>query len=95
MTVGSEDDRIGALPMDPFGLLQVPLVGTMVDATLDTLGDAAAAVRRRSRAAARPSCAGRLASRCFRFTVLAGLGHKYPEGAAREFWRFFRTHPLS
>ena len=47
MTVGSEDDRIGALPMDPFGLLQVPLVGTMVDATLDTLGVAAAAVRRR------------------------------------------------
>ena len=38
MTVGSEDDRIGALPMDPFDLLQVPLVGTMVDATLETLG---------------------------------------------------------
>ena len=23
----------------------------------------------------------------FRFTVIDGLGHKYPEGAAREFWR--------
>ena len=90
MTVGSRDDRIGALPMDPFGLLQVPLVGTMVDATLDTFGTPrrpfAVISRRRSTELRWPG---------FRFTVLAGLDHHYPDGAAREFWRFFRARSLT
>ncbi len=94
MTVGSEDDRIGALPMDPFGLLQVPLVGTMVDATLDTLG-----IPRRPFGviSSRRSTELRWPARepVFRFTVLAGLDHHYPDGAAREFWRFFRASSLT
>ena len=94
MTVGSEDDRIGALPMDPFGLLAVPLVGTMVDATLDTWG-----IPRRpfGVVSTRRTTTLRWPARepGFRFTVLAGLGHKYPEGAAREFWRFFRASSLT
>ncbi len=89
MTTGSRDDRIGDLPMDPFRLLQVPLVGTMVDATLDTFGTPrrpfAAISRRRSTELRWPG---------FRFTVIAGLDHKYPDAAPREFWRFFRGHPL-
>jgi polyhydroxybutyrate depolymerase len=89
MTVGSRDDRIGDLPMDPFGLLQVPLVNTIVDATLDTLGvprrPFAAISRRRSTELRWPG---------FRFTVIAGLDHHYPDAAPREFWRFFRAHPL-
>ncbi len=90
MTVGSRDDRIGALPMDPVGLLRVPLVGTMVDATLDTFGTPrrpfTVISRRRSTELRWPG---------FRFTVLAGLDHHYPDGAAREFWRFFRARSLT
>jgi polyhydroxybutyrate depolymerase len=90
MTVGSRDDRIGALPMDPVRLLQVPLVATMVDATLDTFGTPrrpfAVISRRRSTELRWPG---------FRFTVIKGLGHHYPEGAAREFWRFFRARSLT
>ena len=29
-----------------------------------------------------------------RFTMIAGLGHKYPDTAAQEFWRFFTQHRL-
>jgi hypothetical protein len=93
MTVGSRDDRIGALPMDPFGLLQVPLAATMVNATLDTFGVpqrpfGVVSTRRTTELRWPPR------DPAFRFTVIKGLGHKYPEGAAREFWSFFRAHPL-
>ncbi|HEX6026364.1 MAG TPA: hypothetical protein VFZ00_30495 [Solirubrobacter sp.] len=90
MTAGSRDDRIGDLPMDPFRLLRVPLVGTMVDATLDTFGTPrrpfGVIARRGSTELRWPD---------FRFTVIRGLDHHYPDGAARKFWRFFRANPLS
>jgi len=100
LTVGTVDDRIlgqtglEELPLDPLGLLSVPAVGTIVDAHLATAGLArrpfSVLSRRRSTALRWPGT-GRAV---FRFTALAGLDHHYPEGAAGEFWNFFRTHPL-
>jgi hypothetical protein len=72
-------------------------IATIVDAHLDTLGLArrpfGVVSRRRSTT---------LSWRTFRFSVLEGLGHHYPNGnrlsagfrAAPAFWRFFRAHPL-
>jgi polyhydroxybutyrate depolymerase len=97
LTVGSRDDRVLALtaldelPMDPFALLSVPVVGAMVDAHLDTLGiprrPFAAISRRRSTTLRWPGDR-------FRFTIIRDLGHTYPDAAPREFWRFFQAHPL-
>ena len=97
LTVGSLDDRVLALtalpelPLDPFALLSVPVIGAMVDAHLDTLG-----IPRRPFAAIsrRGSTTLRWPGDRFRFTVIDGLGHTYPEAAPREFWRFFQAHPL-
>jgi hypothetical protein len=58
----------------------------------------AALLRRRSTALRWPATG----SPVFRFSVLAGVGHHYPNGnalsngfrAAPEFWAFFRSHPL-
>jgi polyhydroxybutyrate depolymerase len=97
MTVGSLDDRVLALtnlpelPLDPFALLSVPVIGAMVDAHLDTLG-----IPRRPFAAIsrRGSTTLRWPGDRFRFTVIDGLEHTYPDAAPREFWRFFQAHPL-
>jgi polyhydroxybutyrate depolymerase len=99
-TVGSLDDRVlertglDELPLDPFALVSNPVLGAGLDTHLDTLGIPRrpfAAISRRGSTSLRWPPAG---APVFRFSVIAGLGHSYPDGAAREFWSFFRTHPL-
>ena len=59
-------------------------------------------LRRGARSRSAPSCAGPPPTRVFRFTMLDGVRHQYPNGrnnpagfaAAPEFWRFFAEHPL-
>jgi polyhydroxybutyrate depolymerase len=96
--LGSLDDRVlgrldpplPELPMNPRRILANPVLGDHLDAALDTLG-----------LAHRPSAA-RLTRRTttirwgslFRFTMIAGLGHNYPDDAAERFWAFFSRHRL-
>jgi polyhydroxybutyrate depolymerase len=103
LTVGSRDDRVLAqtgraeLPLAPLRLLRVRPIATIVDAHLATLG-----LARRPFGALSRRGSTTLSWRTFRFSVLEGLGHHYPNGnrrsagfrAAPVFWRFFRGHPL-
>lgn len=100
-TLGSLDDRVLAkldpplaeLPLDPVEILTNPVLDGYLDVALDTLGldhgrysviaeDGSTSFRWPG---VRP---------LFRFTMLDGLGHRYPDGAAEEFWRFFTQHRL-
>jgi len=96
---GSKDDRLledtglEELPLDPAEILSSPVVGPFIDAHLDTLNldpaDVGATTRPRSTLLRWPP-----ADPTFKFRMIRGLGHKYPDGAAREFWKFFRANPL-
>ena len=100
-TLGSLDDRVLAkqdpplteLPMNPRRILANPVLGAYLDAALETLGlergPAAVVVRRGTTSFRWPPRRPLL-----RFTMIAGLEHSYPEGAAREFWSFFTQHRL-
>ncbi len=108
LAVGSLDDRVAALtglpelPLNPSDLFALPPIASLLDAHLTTLGLAprpfAALSRRRSTSIRWPGTG----EPTLRFSVLAGVGHHYPNGnalsagfrAAPEFWAFFRRHPL-
>jgi polyhydroxybutyrate depolymerase len=107
MSVGTRDDRILALtglpelPLDPVDVLTQPVLDAAIERHLATLGlDPArygASTDGRHTELRWPA-----ADPAFRFLLLGGLGHKYPNGrnnpggfaAAPEFWRFFAAHPL-
>jgi hypothetical protein len=94
------------LPLDPLRLLTVPIVARTVSAQLGTLGldadDFGTVGRRHSTSFRWPATGTGSGGALFRFGMLAGLHHNYPNGrnnpagfaAAPEFWRFFRSHPL-
>jgi polyhydroxybutyrate depolymerase len=108
-TIGSLDDRalarldppLAELPLDPGDILDNPSLAAHLDVALDTLGldhdlYGAAALPHSAHLrwpAARP---------LFRYAVLEGLVHRYPNGtnnphgfaAAPEFWDFFTRHRL-
>jgi polyhydroxybutyrate depolymerase len=108
-TIGSLDDRalarldppLAELPLDPGDILDNPSLDAHLDVALDTLGldhdlYGAAALPHSGHLrwpAARP---------LFRYAVLEGLEHRYPNGtnnphgfaAAPEFWDFFTEHRL-
>ena len=100
-TLGSLDDRVLAkldpplpeLPLNPRRILANPVLGAYLDVALETLGldrsPSAVVVRRGSTSFRWPPRRPRL-----RFTMIAGLGHTYPDAAAQEFWRFFTQHRL-
>jgi polyhydroxybutyrate depolymerase len=107
MSLGTRDDRVLALtglaelPLDPVDVLAQPVLDGAIERHLATLG-------------LDPSRYGALTDGqhtelrwpatdpAFRFVLLGGLGHKYPNGrnnpagfsAAPEFWRFFEANPL-
>jgi polyhydroxybutyrate depolymerase len=107
MTVGTRDDRILALtglpelPLDPVDVLTQPVLDAAIERHLVTLGLNPA----RYGALAEPDhteLRWPAVDPVFRFAVLGGLGHSYPNGrnnpagfkAAPEFWRFFAANPL-
>ena len=115
LVAGTLDDRILAhtgppplteLPLGPLALLREPVVGTTVDNHLATLGLdrnlVGTAALPDSTAFRWPAVGEGPGGGVFRFSVLAGLEHKYPHvgnndagfEAAPEFWEFFRTHRL-
>ncbi len=107
MSLGTRDDRVLALtglaelPLDPVDILTQPVIAAQLETHLATLGldpDRYGASALPLRTELRwPSADPR-----FRFTMLDGVRHQYPNGrnnpagfaAAPEFWRFFAEHPL-
>ena len=115
LTAGTLDDRILAqtgppplaeLPLNPFALLREPVVASTVSAQLDTLGLDhglfGTLARERSTEFRWPATGAGPGGGVFRFAMLRGLRHRYPNGdnnpagfaAAPEFWEFFRDHRL-
>ena len=115
LVAGALDDRILAqtgppplteLPLDPASLLAEPVVDSTLDAHLATLGldeQLYGALALPDSTAFRwPALGEGPGGGVFRFSLLAGLRHKYPHArnndagfeAAPEFWEFFRTHRL-
>jgi poly(3-hydroxybutyrate) depolymerase len=116
LTVGTLDDRVLAqtgpppltqLPLDPLALLTEPVIESTIGAHLATVGldprDFGVLGGPRSTSFRWPATGTGTGGALFRFAVLDGLQHKYPNGgnnpagfeAAPEFWDFFRTHRLS
>jgi polyhydroxybutyrate depolymerase len=116
LTVGTLDDRVLAqtgppplaqLPLDPLALLAEPVITSTLGAHVATVGldprDFGVLGSRRSTAFRWPATGTGQDGALFRFAVLDGLSHKYPNGrnnpagfaAAPEFWDFFQTHRLS
>jgi polyhydroxybutyrate depolymerase len=107
MSLGTRDDRILAqagldeLPLDPVDILTQPVLDAQIEIQLATLGldpsRYGAAARGSSTELRWPA-----ADPLFRFTMLGGVGHHYPNGgrksagfrAAPAFWRFFAANPL-
>jgi polyhydroxybutyrate depolymerase len=107
MSLGTRDDRVLALtglatlPLDPVEILTQPVLDAELELHLAALGldpaHYAATARPRLTELAWPATDPR-----FRFTMLGGVRHQYPNGrnnpagfaAAPEFWRFFAEHPL-
>lgn len=112
LSLGARDDRVlaltglAALPLDPVEILTQPLLGATIGAHVAMLGldPSLYGARERPRFTALrwPAVGAGPGGAVFRFTMLAGLGHKYPNGrnnpagfaAAPEFWEFFAAHPL-
>jgi poly(3-hydroxybutyrate) depolymerase len=94
--LGSLDDRVLAktdldeLPLDPRRILANPVLGAFLDAALATL---ALSPRPTATAVTRRTTTIRWGGR-FRFTMIDGLDHHYPDDAARRFWAFFTQHHL-
>jgi poly(3-hydroxybutyrate) depolymerase len=94
------------LPLDPLQLLAEPIVRSTLGAHLGTLGldatDLGTVGRPHSTAFRWPATGTGADGALFRFAMLEGLRHKYPNAgnnplgfeAAPEFWRFFASHPL-
>jgi len=112
MSVGTRDDGVLAhtglaeLPLDPLAILSEPVLGAAIDTHLTTLGlddRLYGAMARPLYTELRWPAAGTGPDGAvLSFTMLAGLGHSYPNGrnnpagfeAAPEFWRFFAEHAL-
>ena len=115
LTVGTLDDRVLAqtgppplaeLPLNPLALLQEPVIASTIGAHTGTAGldqnDFGVDSNPRSTAFRWPATGTGDDGALFRFTVLAGLGHSYPNErnnpagfeAAPEFWDFFLAHRL-
>ncbi|MET0760732.1 MAG: PHB depolymerase family esterase [Thermoleophilaceae bacterium] len=110
--VGTLDDRVlektglTELPLDPVELLSVPLLSSGIDTHLVSLGldrgDFGASSARHATSFRWPATGSGPDGALFRFSVLGGLRHNYPNDrnnpagfqAAPEFWDFFRAHPL-
>ena len=94
------------LPLDPLALLAEPIIRSTVGAHLGTLGldatDFGTVGRRHSTSFRWPATGTGADGALFRFAMLEGLRHKYPNAgnnpagfeAAPEFWSFFESHPL-
>jgi polyhydroxybutyrate depolymerase len=94
------------LPLNPVELLAEPIVQSTIGAHLGTLGldatDFGTVGRPHSSAFRWPATGSGPDGALFRFGMLEGLRHKYPNAgnnpagfaAAPEFWRFFQSHPL-
>ncbi len=110
-TRGTLDDRVlnqydpplTELPLSPVSILTDPLLGGRINVALDTLGldhdlFSLSAVET-STNFRWPACGN---GPVFRFAMIAGLEHRYPNGAnnldgfaaAPEFWEFFAQHRL-
>ena len=116
LTVGTLDDRVLAqtgpppltrLPLDPLALLAEPVITSTTGAHLATVGldphDFGVLANPRSTAFRWPATGTGGDAALFRFAVLDGLRHNYPNGrnnpagfaAAPEFWAFFQAHRLA
>jgi polyhydroxybutyrate depolymerase len=112
---GTLDDRVlehtgppalTELPLNPVELLAEPIIQSTVAAHLGTLGlqatDFGTVGRRHSTSVRWPATGSGPDGALFRFAMLEGLHHNYPNGrnnpagfaAAPEFWSFFQSHPL-
>jgi predicted esterase len=100
-TVGSLDDRILArmdppiaeLPLGPAQILRNPVLREYIGIALDTLDldeDAYSAIAEPGSTSFRWPGTDPL----FRFSVIEGLDHHYPQAAAAEFGAFFALHRL-
>jgi polyhydroxybutyrate depolymerase len=112
VSVGTRDDRIlegtglAALPLNPVEILTSPVVAPFIRDHLATLGldenQFGAIARRRATTLRWPATGSGPGGAVFQFGMLAGVRHKYPNGAnnpagfeaAPEFWEFFENHPL-
>ena len=100
-TVGTLDDRVleqtdpplTELPLDPVEILANPRLHTYLSNALQTLGldeDLYGVIAQAHSTSFRwPGV-----NPVFRFTMLDGLGHSYPDSAAAEFAAFFAEHRL-
>jgi hypothetical protein len=107
MTAGSRDDRLLALtgltelPLDPVEILTQPVMDQAIERHLATLGLDPARYGALARAHA-TELRWPGTDPAFRFLVLDGVRHRYPNGrnnpagfaVAPEFWEFFTAHPL-
>lgn len=114
-TLGSVDAKILAhtgppplteLPLDPVALLSEPTIGSTRDAQVAALGldenDFGVSAAPHSTSFCWPATGTGPGGALFRFAVLEGVGHQYPNGrnnpagfaSAPEFWAFFHAHPL-
>jgi polyhydroxybutyrate depolymerase len=100
-----EQTGLSELPLNPVELLAEPIVEATIAAHLGTLGldpgDFGTIRRAHSTSLRWPATGTGPDGALFRFAMLEGLRHQYPNGrnnpagfaAAPEFWEFFRTHP--
>ena len=113
LTLGTLDDRVLArtdpplaeLPLDPLEILAQPPLADTIGAQVATAGldtsDFSVVSDPHSTGFRWPPVGSGTDGGLFRFTMLDGLDHHYPNGhnnladfdAAPEFWEFFRTHP--
>jgi poly(3-hydroxybutyrate) depolymerase len=114
-TIGNVDGKIlehtgppplTELPMDPLALLSEPTIGPILDAQARALGldedDFGVTSAPHSTSFRWPAVGTGPGGALFRFGVLEGVGHQYPNGtnnpagfaAAPEFWNFFRANRL-
>jgi poly(3-hydroxybutyrate) depolymerase len=99
VTVGSRDDRVlegtglTELPLDPVEILTSPVVGPFIDGHLATFGldegDFGAVTDARATSLRWPAVGAGPSGALFRFGMMAGVGHRYPDQLVPEFWRFF------
>jgi poly(3-hydroxybutyrate) depolymerase len=102
-TAGTLDDRLLArmdpplteLPLDPVAILTNPVLDGYLSVALQTLGldqDRYGVLAEPHTTRFRWPASG--TGPVFRFAMLDGLGHEYPDSAAEEFAAFFAEHRL-